>query len=114
MADSKRCRFKKIVAHGAETAVNPREKAPSLLRRTLGFLRLLLVIPETHAIESLNSSLRKISRHRNLFPTIDSLTKLFYLALRNLSAKWTVAVPNWPAALSYLTIEFSDRIPPNH
>jgi putative transposase len=72
------------------------------------------IIYTTNAIESLNSSLRKISRHRNLFPTIDSLTKLFYLALRNLSAKWTMAVPNWPGALSYLTIEFSDRMPPNH
>jgi putative transposase len=65
----------------------------------------------TNAIESLNSSFRKISRHRNLFPTIDSLFKLFYLSLKNISAKWTQTIPNWPGALSHFTIEFADRMP---
>ena len=71
------------------------------------------IVYTTNAIESLNSSFRKISRHRNLFPTIDSLFKLFYLSLRNLSSKWTVAVRSWPSALSYFTIEFADRMPNN-
>jgi len=71
------------------------------------------IIYTTNAIESLNSSLRKISRHRNLFPTIDSLFKLFYLALRNISRKWTQTTPNWPGALSYFAIEFADRMPNN-
>jgi len=69
------------------------------------------IIYTTNAIESLNSSFRKISRHRNLFPTIDSLFKLFYLAARNISNKWTRPVRNWPAALNRFTIEFGDRIP---
>ena len=71
------------------------------------------IIYTTNAIESLNSSLRKISHHRNLFPTIDSLFKLFYLALRNISRKWTQTTPNWPSALSYFAIEFADRMPNN-
>lgn len=69
------------------------------------------IIYTTNAIESLNSSFRKISRHRNLFPTLDSLYKLFYLSLKNISAKWTQTIPNWPSALSYFTIEFSQRMP---
>lgn len=72
------------------------------------------IIYTTNAIESLNSSFRKISRHRNLFPTIDSLFKLFYLCLKNISAKWTLSIPNWPSALSYFSIEFADRMPANH
>jgi len=72
------------------------------------------IIYTTNAIESLNSSFRKISRHRNLFPTIDSLFKLFYLSLRNISARWTLSVANWPSALSYFAIEFADRMPSNH
>jgi putative transposase len=69
------------------------------------------LIYTTNAIESLHSSLRKVSRHRNLFPTTDSLYKLFYLALRNLSAKWTQTIPNWSEAYHYFAIEFADRIP---
>jgi len=73
------------------------------------------IIYTTNAIESLNASLRKISRHRNLFPTIDSLYKLFYLALKNISRKWTRnTVPEWHNALNRFTIEFADRMPPNN
>lgn len=71
------------------------------------------IIYTTNAIESLNSSFRKISRHRNLFPSIDSLYKLFYLSLRNISRKWTQSVANWPGALSHFTIEFAERMPTN-
>lgn len=71
------------------------------------------IIYTTNAIESLNSSFRKISRHRNLFPTLDSLYKLFYLSLKNISAKWIRPVANWHDALNRFTIEFADRMPNN-
>jgi putative transposase len=72
------------------------------------------VIYTTNAIESLNSSFRKISRNRNLFPTTESLYKLFYLAIRNISKKWTLPIRDWPSALNRFTIEFGDRIPNNN
>lgn len=72
------------------------------------------IIYTTNAIESLNSSFRKISRHRNLFPSIDSLFKLFYLSLKNISLKWTQTIPNWSSALNHFAIEFEDRMPKNH
>ena len=50
------------------------------------------VIYTTNAIESLNSSFRKISRNRNLFPTEEALYRLFYLSLKNISKKWTMPV----------------------
>ncbi len=71
------------------------------------------IIYTTNAIESLNSSFRKVSRHRNLFPTLDSLYKLFYLSAKNISKKWTHPVRDWPAALNRFTIEFGDRIAEN-
>jgi putative transposase len=69
------------------------------------------VIYTTNAIESLNSSFRKISRNRNLFSTEESLFKLFFLAMKNISKKWTMPVANWPQALNRFSIEFSDRMP---
>jgi putative transposase len=69
------------------------------------------VMYTTNAIESLNSSFRKISRNRNLFPTEDALFRLFYLSLKNISKKWTMPVQNWASALNRFTIEFADRMP---
>ena len=69
------------------------------------------VIYTTNAIESLNSSFRKISRSRNLFPSVESLYKLFYLAIENISKKWKMPIPNWSAALNRFSIEFADRMP---
>jgi putative transposase len=47
------------------------------------------VIYTTHAIESVNMSLRKITKNRGSFPNDEALLKLFYLALNNISKKWT-------------------------
>ena len=65
----------------------------------------------TNAIESLNSSFRKISRNRSLFPSTEAVYKLFYLAIKNISKKWTMPIRNWPAALNRFSIEFEDRMP---
>ena len=66
----------------------------------------------TNAIESLNRSLRKISKHRGVFPTQESLLKLYYLALERIAKKWTMPIHNWCAALNRFVIEFGDRVPP--
>jgi putative transposase len=68
------------------------------------------VIYTTNAIESLNSSLRKISKTRGVFPSDESLIKLFYLALKNISKKWTMPIRNWKAALNRFVIEYQDRL----
>src|SRR6267142_1730002 len=63
------------------------------------------VIYTTNAIESLNMSLRKVSKARGSFPNDDALLKLLYLALRNIAKKWTKqSVANWPAALNRFAI----------
>jgi putative transposase len=66
----------------------------------------------TNAIESLNRSLRKISKNRGVFPTQESLLKLYYLALDRIAKKWTMPIHNWSEALNRFVIEFGDRVPP--
>ena len=69
------------------------------------------VIYTTNAIESVNMSLRKLTKNRGSFLSDDALMKLFYLALRNISQKWTMPIRDWKAALNRFTIQFEERIP---
>ena len=69
------------------------------------------VIYTTNAIESLNMSLRKITKNRGSFPSDEPLLKLFYLAQQNISKKWTMPIRDWKAALNRFTIQFGDRMP---
>ena len=68
------------------------------------------VIYTTNAIESVNMSLRKLTKNRGSFPSDEALVKLFYLALRNISVKWSMPIRDWKAALTRFTIEFGDRL----
>lgn len=65
----------------------------------------------TNVIESMNYSLRKILKNRSLFPNDEAVEKLVYLALRNLSKKWTMPICGWKAALNQFAILFEDRFP---
>ena len=69
------------------------------------------VIYTTNAIESVNMSLRKITKTRGSFPTDDAVFKLFYLALNNISQKWTMPIRDWKAALNRFTTQLSERMP---
>ncbi len=71
------------------------------------------VIYTTNAIESVNMSLRKLTKNRGSFPSDEAPIKLFYLALRNISQKWTMPIRDWKAALTRFTIQFGDRISVN-
>jgi putative transposase len=69
------------------------------------------VIYTTNAIESLNSTLRKIIKTRRVFPSEEAATKRLYLALQNIAKKWTRPIKNWRKALNQFTIFFDGRIP---
>jgi putative transposase len=69
------------------------------------------VIYTTNTIESVNRSLRKVSKNRGVFPHQDSLVKLYYLALERIVKKWTMPIPNWHEALNRFVLEFGDRVP---
>jgi putative transposase len=69
------------------------------------------VIYTTNAIESVNMSLRKITKNRGSFPTDEAALKLLYLALQNIARKWTMPIKEWKAALNRFAILFEDRMP---
>lgn len=69
------------------------------------------VIYTTNAIESLNNSLRKVSKTRSSFPNDEAVLKLLYLALRNIAKRWTMPIQNWKAALNRFAIIYEDRVP---
>ena len=69
------------------------------------------IIYTTNAIESVNMSLRKVSKNRSSFPNDEAVTKLFYLALINISKKWTMPLRDWKPALNRFTIQFEERMP---
>ena len=48
---------------------------------------------------------------RSSFPTAEAVSKLFYLALNNISKKWTMPIRDWKAALNRFAIQFEDRVP---
>src|SRR5262245_29608223 len=69
------------------------------------------IIYTTNPIESLNMSLRKVTKTRGSFPNDEAATKLLYLALRNISKKWTQKVYDWESALNRFAIIYEDRLP---
>ncbi len=64
----------------------------------------------TNAIESLNSSLRKVVKKRSAFPTDDAIYKVLYLALTNAEKKWTMPIRDWGAAINQFAIHFDGRV----
>lgn len=69
------------------------------------------VIYTTNAIESLNMSLRKVTKNRGSFPNDAAMFKLLYLALHNIAKKWTMPIRDWKAALNQFSIIFEGRLP---
>jgi putative transposase len=65
----------------------------------------------TNAIESMNMTLRKVLRNHRSFPTDESVMKVIYLAIHNISKKWTMPIRDWKAALNRFAIQFEERFP---
>jgi len=69
------------------------------------------VIYTTNAIESINYSIRKVTKKRGAFPTNDSVRKVIYLAISRASERWTMPIRNWSEALNYFEMTFEGRMP---
>ena len=65
----------------------------------------------TNAIESVNRSIRKVIKTKGSFPNDDAIMKILYLALENISQKWTMPIRNWKSAMSQFAIKFEERFP---
>lgn len=69
------------------------------------------VIYTTNAIESLNSTYRRLNRQRNVFPSDTALLKALYLATFEATKKWTSTIRNWGQVYGELSIMYEGRLP---
>ena len=69
------------------------------------------VIYTTNAIESLNSTYRKLNRQRSVFPSDTALLKALYLAAFEATKKWTMSIRNWGQVYGELSIMYEERLP---
>jgi len=95
-------RFPPVVAawRRAWTLVIPFFAFPPDIRR---------VIYTTNALESVHARLRKIIKTRGHFPNDDAATKLIWLALRNLTRRWTMPVRPWHEAMTQFAVLYPER-----
>jgi len=65
----------------------------------------------TNEIESVQFSLRKVTKTRAAFPSDEAALKLLWLGLQNAEKKWIMPIANWSLALNQLAIIFEGRVP---
>lgn len=68
------------------------------------------IIYTTNLIENLNGKIRKYTRNKLSFPTDEAVMKSVYLAVREVTKKWTMPVRSWGLILNQFLIIFADRI----
>lgn len=69
------------------------------------------VIYTTNAIESLNSTYRRLNRQRSVFPSDQALLKALYLATFEATKKWSMPIRNWGQVYGELSIMYEGRLP---
>lgn len=69
------------------------------------------LIYTTNAIEGFNRQIRKVTKAKSVFPTDDSLFKMLYLAMNDITKKWTGRRQDWSRIYAQLAIFYGDRIP---
>ena len=74
-------------------------------------LELRKLIYTTNTIEGFNRQLKKVTKAKSVFPTDDSLFKMLYLAMKDITKKWTGRRQDWSRIYAQLSIYYGDRIP---
>lgn len=72
--------------------------------------RIRKMIYTTNSIESLNSGYRRLNKGRNIYPSVQALNKVLYLATKRITKNWTSKVPEWGECLRELEIMYEGRI----
>ena len=69
------------------------------------------LIYTTNTIEGFNRQLRKVTKSKSVFPTDDSLFKMLYLAMTDITRKWTGRRQDWGIIHAQMAVYFADRMP---
>ncbi len=68
------------------------------------------LIYTTNAVEGFHRQVRKITKTKGAFTNDMALMKLIYLAVQNISKKWTQPLQNWGLTIQQLCIKFGGRL----
>lgn len=68
------------------------------------------MIYTTNSIENFNRQLRKVTKTKSTYPSDDALLKSLYLAILDITKKWTGTTRNWMGIANQLMIYFEGRI----
>lgn len=69
------------------------------------------LIYTTNVIESFNLQLCKVTKAKSVFPTDDTLPKMLYWAMMDITKKWTGWRQDWSLILAQMAIYFAERMP---
>ena len=69
------------------------------------------IIYTTNAVESLNSTYKRLNRGRSVFPNETALLKALYLATMEASKKWTMPLRHWGKIRGEFEIMYEERMP---
>jgi putative transposase len=68
------------------------------------------LIYTTNAVEAYHRMVRKFTKAKSIFPTDDSIRKVVFLSVREITKKWTMPARDWGMAYSQFSIFFTDRM----
>ncbi len=87
--------------HGNRASLSTYFKYPEAVRR---------LIYTTNAIEGFNRQLRKVTKSKTVFPSDESLLKMLYLAMMDITKKWTGHRQDWGQIHSQMEIYIEERL----
>ncbi len=68
------------------------------------------LIYTTNPIEGFHRQIRKYTKTKGAFTSENALFKLMFCAIKQITAKWNMPIPNWALTISQLDIYFPDRL----
>jgi putative transposase len=68
------------------------------------------LIYTNNAVEAYHRMVRKFTKSKAIFPTDDSIRKVVYLSVKEITKKWTMPVRDWGMAHSQFAIFFAERL----
>jgi putative transposase len=108
-----------IVYYAPKISQSWRANWPNLSRYFKCPQEVRTLIYTTNSIENFNRQLRKVTKAKTIFPTDDSLLKMLYLAMMDITKKWTGRRQDWGVIHSQLEVFLQtgypiSRKPPAH
>lgn len=73
-------------------------------------LEIRKIIYTTNLIENLNGKIRKYTKNKMSFPTDEAVLKAAFLAVNEVTKKWTMPIRDWGIILNQFILIFEDRL----